>query len=62
MLKNSSLLVKTLKELETFRDRMIEALKPVGIEQEVIAEKIIEIAIRLKRIKNIEAGVLNQKF
>jgi len=53
---------ENLKELETFRDRMISALKPVGIEQEVIAEKIIEIAIRLKRIKNIEAGVLNQEI
>ena len=32
---------ENLKELETFRDRMISALKPAGIEQEVIAEKII---------------------
>ena len=53
---------ENIKELETFRDRMIAALKPAGIEQEVIAEKIIEIAIRLKRIKNIEAGVLNQEI
>ena len=53
---------ENIKELERFRDRMIEALKPVGIEQEVIAEKIIEIAIRLKRIKNIEAGMFNQEI
>ena len=53
---------ENIKELERFRDRMIEALKPVGIEQEVIAEKIIELAIRLKRIKNIEAGMFNQEI
>ena len=53
---------ENIKELESFRDRMIESLKPIGVEQEVIAEKIIEIAIRLKRIKNIEAGVFNQEI
>ena len=53
---------ENIKEIETFRDRMIVSLKPVGVEQEVIAEKIIEIAIRLKRIKNIEAGVFNQEI
>ena len=53
---------ENLEEVNLLIERMMDYLKPKGISQEIIAEKIIELAIRLKRIGVIEAGVFNQEM
>ena len=53
---------ENLEEVKAFIERMMDYLKPKGVSQEIIAEKIIELAIRLKRIGVIEAGVFNQEM
>ena len=47
---------ENLEEVNAFIERMMDYLKPKGVSQEIIAEKIIELAIRLKRIGVIEDG------
>ena len=53
---------ENLKEFEQYRDQMIEALKPVGILQEQVVFKIIDVGFRLRRIGKIEAGIYNQEI
>ena len=53
---------ENLKEFEQYRDQMIEALKPVGILQEQVVFKIIDVGFRLRRIGGIEAGIYNQEI
>ena len=53
---------ENLKEFEQYRDQMIEALKPVGILQEQLVFKIIDVGFRLRRIGGIEAGIYNQEI
>ena len=53
---------ENLKEFEQYRDQMIEALKPVGILQEQLVFKIIDVGFRLRRIGKIEAGIYNQEI
>ena len=52
---------ENLKEFEQYRDQMIEALKPVGILEEQVVFKIIDVGFRLRRIGKIEAGIYNQE-
>ena len=52
---------ENLEEVKAFIERMMDYLKPKGVSQEIIAGKIIDLAIRLKRIGVIEAGVFNQE-
>ena len=51
-----------LKEIEKYRDHMIEALKPEGILEEQVVFKIIDVGFRLRRIGGIEAGIYNQEI
>ena len=53
---------ENLKEFEQYRDQMIEALKPVGILEEQVVFKIIDVGFRLRRIGKIEAGIYNQEI
>ena len=53
---------ENLKEFEQYRDQMIEELKPVGILQEQVVFKIIDVGFRLRRIGGIEAGIYNQEI
>ena len=53
---------ENIKEFEQYRDQMIEALKPVGILQEQVVFKIIDVGFRLRRIGKIEAGIYNQEI
>ncbi len=53
---------ENLKEFEQYRDQMIEELKPVGILQEQVVFKIIDVGFRLRRIGKIEAGIYNQEI
>ena len=53
---------ENLKEFEQYRDQMIEELKPVGILQEQLVFKIIDVGFRLRRIGKIEAGIYNQEI
>ena len=53
---------ENLKEFEQYRDQMIEELKPIGILQEQVVFKIIDVGFRLRRIGGIEAGIYNQEI
>ena len=53
---------ENLKEFEQYRDQMIEELKLVGILQEQVVFKIIDVGFRLRRIGKIEAGIYNQEI
>ena len=53
---------ENIKEFEQYRDQMIEELKPVGILQEQVVFKIIDVGFRLRRIGKIEAGIYNQEI
>ena len=53
---------ENLKEFEQYRDQMIEELKPIGILQEQVVFKIIDVGFRLRRIGKIEAGIYNQEI
>ena len=49
-------------DLNNVKDRLTKELKPIGMHQEIIVSKMIDIAIRLKRIPMIEAGILNHEM
>jgi len=49
-------------ELNYVKDELTNQLKPIGIHQEIIVSKMVDIAIRLRRIPLLEAGVLNQEM
>jgi|MGYP001093670963 hypothetical protein len=49
-------------ELIYIKDELVNQLKPIGIHQEIIVSKLIDIAIRMKRIPIIEAGILNHEM
>jgi len=51
-----------INDLIEFRDRLIDHLKPQGIQEEIIVSKIIDVAIRLRRIPIIEAGIFNHEM
>jgi len=47
------------KAFEIFRDEMLKCLKPIGILEEQIVFKIIDIGFRLRRVFAIESGIYN---
>ena len=53
---------ENINDLNLIKDRLARELKPVGMHQEFIVSKMIDIVIRLKRIPIIEAGILNHEM
>ena len=53
---------ENVDEINDIIDRLVKELKPVGINQEIIVSKMVDIAIRLRRILLLEAGVLNHEI
>ena len=53
---------ENLDEINDIIERLVKELKPVGINQEIIVSKMVDLAIRLRRIPLLEAGVLNQEM
>ena len=51
-----------INDLDIIKNRLTNELKPRGMHQEIIVSKIIDIAIRLRRIPIIEAGILNHEM
>ena len=51
-----------IEDLNLIRDKHIKELKPIGVDQELIVSKMIDISIRLKRIPIIEAGIFNHEM
>ena len=51
-----------INDLNVIKERLIKELKPKGMHQEIIVSKMIDIAIRLKRVPMIEAGILNHEM
>ena len=51
-----------INDLIEFRDRLIDHLKPQGIHEEIVVSKMIDVAIRLRRIPIIEAGIFNHEI
>ena len=49
-------------ELDYVKDELTNQLKPIGIHQEIIVSKMIDVAIRMKRVPIIEAGILNHEM
>ena len=53
---------ENVDEINDIIERLVKELKPIGINQEIIVSKMIDIAIRLRRIPLLEAGVLNHEM
>ena len=53
---------ENINDLNLIKDRLTRELKPIGMHQEFIVSKMIDIVIRLKRIPIIEAGILNHEM
>tara|TARA_B100002052_G_scaffold283258_1_gene294020 strand:- start:367 stop:693 length:327 start_codon:yes stop_codon:yes gene_type:complete len=53
---------ENVDDINDIIDRLVKELKPIGIQQELIVSKMIDIAIRFKRIPFIEAGILNHEM
>ena len=53
---------ENIDEINNITERLVKELKPVGINQEIIVSKMVDLAIRLRRIPLLEAGVLNQEM
>ena len=51
-----------INDLVIFRDRLIDHLKPQGIQEEIVVSKMIDVAIRLRRIPIIESGIFNHEM
>ena len=51
-----------LEDLENFINRLIDYLKPIDVQEELIVTKMIDVAIRLRRIPIIEAGIFNHEM
>ena len=50
-----------LEDLQNFINRLIDYLKPIDVQEELIVAKMIDVAIRLRRIPIIEAGIFNMR-
>ena len=57
-----ALIGENVDDINDIIDRLSKELKPIGIQQELIVSKMIDIAIRFKRIPFIEAGILNHEM
>ena len=53
---------ENVEDINDIIERMVKELKPVGIQQETIVSKMIEISIRFKRIARLEAGIINHEM
>ena len=53
---------ENIDEINDITERLVKELKPIGINQEIIVSKMVDLAIRLRRIPLLEAGVLNQEM
>lgn len=53
---------ENIDEIDDIIERLVKELNPKGIQQELIVSKMIDIAIRFKRIPLIEAGILNHEM
>jgi len=53
---------ENIDEINDITERLVKELKPVGINQEIIVSKMVDLAIRLRRIPLLEAGILNQEM
>jgi len=53
---------ENIDEINDITERLVKELKPIGINQEIIVSKMVDLAIRLKRIPLLEAGILNQEM
>ena len=53
---------ENIDEVNDFIERLVKELKPVGVHQEFIVSKMIDIAIRSKRIAMFEAGIVNHEM
>ena len=53
---------ENVDDINDIIDRLSKELKPIGIQQELIVSKMIDIAKRFKRIPFIEAGILNHEM
>ena len=53
---------ENIDEINNITERLVKELKPVGINQEIIVSKMVDLAIRLRRIPLLEAGILNQEM
>lgn len=51
-----------IDDLNEFRDRLTDDLNPQSVQQEIVVSKMIDVAIRLKRIPIIEAGIFNHEM
>tara|TARA_E500000178_G_scaffold324406_1_gene350795 strand:- start:371 stop:913 length:543 start_codon:yes stop_codon:yes gene_type:complete len=53
---------ENIDDINDIIERMVKELKPVGIQQETIVSKMIEVSIRFKRIARLEAGIINHEM
>ena len=53
---------ENIDEINDITERLVKELKPIGINQEIIVSKMVDLAIRLRRIPLLEAGILNQEM
>ena len=53
---------ENIDEINDIKERLVKELKPIGINQEIIVSKMVDLAIRLRRIPLLEAGILNQEM
>lgn len=53
---------ENIDEIDDIIEWLVKELNPKGIQQELIVSKMIDIAIRFKRIPLIEAGILNHEM
>jgi len=53
---------ENIDEINDIIERLVKELKPIGINQEIIVSKMVDLAIRLRRIPLLEAGILNQEM
>ena len=53
---------ENIDEVNEFIERLVKELKPIGVHQEFIVSKMIDIAIRSKRIAIFEAGIVNHEM
>src|SRR6056300_1416289 len=51
-----------INDLVIFRDLLNDHLKPQGIQEEIVVSKMIDVAIRLRRIPIIESGIFNHEM
>jgi hypothetical protein len=49
------------QEFETFKDSILQALKPANALEDLLADKIVSLAWRLQRSRRIETGIITQQ-